>query len=91
MHTSKSRYPEWASIGVALLWQLACLVIFFALASWLWPAGLLETPLSALTFGVVVRAVVSVLFLSIGITSLYLVAVEPFLRGYAELFTRDHK
>lgn len=89
MQTSRTGYPEWAGIGVALLWQLALVVGFFALATWLWPAGLLETPLSEFTLGYFLRAVVSVAFLSVGITSLYLVVVDPFVQGYSELHTRD--
>lgn len=91
MQTSKTDCLEWAAIGVAFLWQVGLVVGFFALAIWLWPAGLLETPLSEFTLGYVLRAVVSFAFLSVGITSLYLVVVVPLLRGYAELYIRDHR
>lgn len=90
MQTSTTGYPKRARIVVAFLWQLTLVVGFFALATWLWPADLLETPLSELTLGYVLRTVVSVMFLSLGVTTLYLVAVEPFVRGYAALYTRDH-
>jgi len=89
MHTSRTGYPARTGAGVVLLWQLALVVGFFALAIWLWPAGLLETPLSELTLGHVLRAVVSIASLSVGLTSMYLVVVVPFLRRYGELYTRD--
>ena len=73
-----------------LLWQAALVVGFFALAVWLWPAGLLETPLSEIKLEYVLRAVVSILFLSIGATSLYLGVVDPFLKSYSELHSRSH-
>ncbi|HKI65447.1 MAG TPA: hypothetical protein VKA16_12585 [Burkholderiales bacterium] len=90
MQTFKTGYSEWAGIGVAFVWQLALVVGFFALAIWLWPVGLMETPLPEFTLGHVVRAAVSVTFLSVGITSLYLVVVVPLVRGYAELYSRHH-
>lgn len=91
MRTSRIGYPEWTGIGVALLlWQLVLVVGLFAFAIWLWPAGLLGTPLSKITLEYLLRAVVSVSFLSIGITSLYFVVVDPFVKGYAELRSRNH-
>ena len=90
MRTSTTRHLGWVGAGVSLVWQLAFVAGSFALAGWVWPSGLLETPLARLTLSYVVRAPVSVAFLSVGITGLYLVAVEPFVRGYGELFSRDH-
>jgi hypothetical protein len=89
MQTSRTGYPGRTGTYVAFLWQLTLLVGFFALAIWLWPIGLLETPLSEFTLGYVLRAVVSIAFLSVGLTSLYLVVVVPFLHGYDELHTPD--
>jgi hypothetical protein len=89
MHAPQTGYSKWAGIGIAIAWQTAFVGGCFVMAVWMWPAGLLETPLSELTLGPIVRAVVSVAFLSVGVTSLYLAAVEPFVRGYAELFTRE--
>ena len=89
MQTSDSGFRARTGVSVAFLWQLAVVAGFFALAIWLWPSGLLETPLSAFTPGYVLRAVVSVAFLSVGITSVYLVVIVPFLRGYDELNGRD--
>ena len=91
MRTANIYRSEWISIGVALLWQLTLVVGFFALAIWLWPAGLLETPLNKLTLENVLRAIVSVTSLSAGITSLYLVAVVPIVRGCTERYSRDRK
>ena len=89
MRTANIYRSEWISIGVALLWQLTLVVGFFALAIWLWPAGLLETPLNKLTLENVLRAIVSVTSLSAGITCLYLTMVVPLVRGYTELHARD--
>ena len=89
MHTSRTGYPARTGAGVVFLWQLALVVGFFALAIWLWPAGLLETPLDEFTLGHILRAVVSIASLSVGLTSMYLVVVVPFLRRYGELYTRD--
>ena len=89
MQTSRAGYPGRTGLWVAFLWQLALVVGFFALAIWLWPIGLLETPLSEYTLGYVLRAVVSIAFLSVGLTSLYLAVVVPLLRGYDGLYTRD--
>jgi hypothetical protein len=85
MQTSNSDYRARTGVGVAFLWQVVVVAGFFALAIWLWPSGLLETPPSEFTPGYVLRAVVSVAFLSVGITSVYLVVIVPFLRGYEEL------
>ena len=90
MRTSRTGYLKWAGIGAALLWQAALVVGFFALAVWLWPAGLLGTPLSEIKLEYVLRAVVSILFLSIGATSLYLGVVDPFVKSYSELHSRSH-
>lgn len=89
MHTSRTDYPARTGAGVAFLWQLALVVGFFALAIWLWPAGLLETPFSEFTLGYVLRAVASIASLSVGLTSMYLVVVVPFLRRYDEFSSRD--
>lgn len=89
MRTSRAGYPRWAGIGVALLWQAALVIGFFALAIWLWPAGLLGTPLSEIKLEYLLRAVVSLSFLSIGVTSLYLVVVHPFVKSYSELHSRS--
>jgi hypothetical protein len=89
MHTSKASCRKWPGIGIVILWQLGLVVGSFALALWLWPAGLLEAHLFGLTLEYVFRAVVSIAFLAVGITSLYLVAVEPFARIYTELYRRD--
>ena len=89
MRTANIYRSEWISIGVALLWQLTLVVGFFALAIWLWPAGMLETPLNKLTLENVLRAIVSVTSLSAGITCLYLTMVVPLVRGYTELHARD--
>ncbi len=89
MRTSTTRYPGWVDVGVSFVWQLTFVAGCFALAVWLWPSGLLETSLETLTPGHALRALVAVAFLSVGITSLYLVVVEPFVRGYGELFSRD--
>ena len=91
MRTAKLYRPEWIGVGVAFLWQLALVIGFFVMATWLWPAGLLETPLKELTLENVLRAIVSVTSLSAGITSLYLVAVVPLVRGYTELYSRHPK
>ncbi len=91
MHTSKTSYPVWVGICVAYLWRLALVVGYFALALWLWPGSVLQTPLSAFTLGFALRALVSVACLSVGITSLYFVAIEPFVLGYTELFHRDQE
>ena len=90
MRTYRAGYPQWAGIGVALVWQLTLVVGFFALAIWLWPAGLLGTPLSEITLEYLLRAVVSISFLSVGITTLYLVVVHPFVKGYSEPHSRSH-
>jgi hypothetical protein len=89
MLTSGTDYPKWTGIGVAVLWRLALILGFFAMAIWLWPAGLLETPLTELTPWNFLCAVVSVAFLSVGITSLYLVVVDPFVQVYSDPHTRD--
>ena len=89
MRTAKIYRPEW--IGVAFLWQLALVAGFFVLAIWLWPADLLESPLTDLSLENVLRAIVSVTSLSAGITSVYLVVVVPLVRGYTELYSRDRK
>jgi NhaP-type Na+/H+ and K+/H+ antiporter len=89
METSETGFRRWAGVGIRILWPLALIVGFFALAIWLWPTGLLETPLSGFTLERVVRAVVSLTFLSVGLTSLYLVVVVPFVHGYAELYSRE--
>ena len=90
MRTSKARYPKWAGIGAAFLWQAALVVGSFAWAIWLWPAGLLGTPFSEFKLEYVLRAVVSISFLSIGITCLYLGVVHPFVKSYSELHSRSH-
>ena len=89
MRTAKLHRPQWIGVGVAILWQLALVVGFFAMAIWLWPADLLETPLTQLTLEDVLRAIVSATFLSAGITSLYLIVVVPLVRVYTDLYTRD--
>jgi len=95
MQTSRTGYPDRTGAGagagasIAFLWQLGLVVGFFALAIWLWPTGLLETPLSEFTLGYVLRAVVSIASLSVGLTSLYLVVVVPFVRRYYELYSHD--
>ena len=60
MHTSRTGYAGRTGSCIAFLWRLALVVGFFALAIWLWPNGLLETPLSEFTLGYVLRAVVSI-------------------------------
>lgn len=90
MQTSVTRYVGWVSAGITLVWQLTFVAGSFALATWLWPPGLLETPLGDLPLSNAIRAVVSVAFLSVGITSIYLVLVVPFVRSYGELFIRHH-
>lgn len=91
MRTAKLYRPQWIGVGVAFLWQLALVVGFFVLAIWLWPDDLLESPLAELSLENALRAIVSVTSLSAGITSLYLVAVVPLVRGYTELYPRDRK
>lgn len=91
MRTAKLYRLQWIGVGVAFLWQLALVVGFFVMAAWLWPAGLLETPQTGLTLENVLRAIVSVTFLSVGITTSYLVAVDPLVRRYTELHLRDRK
>ena len=91
MRTAKIYRPEWIGVGVAFLWQLALVAGFFVLAIWLWPADLLESPLTDLSLENVLRAIVSVTSLSAGITSVYLVVVVPLVRGYTELYSRDRK
>lgn len=91
MRTAKLYRPQWIGVGVAFLWQLALVFGFFVLAIWLWPDALLESPLAELSLENALRAIVSVTSLSAGITSLYLVAVVPLVRGYTELYSRDRK
>lgn len=90
MHNSKASYIKWAGIAVTFLWQAAFIIGCFVMAVWMWPSQLLENPFDELTWDVALRAIVSVSALSVGITSLYLIAVSPFVRGYAELFSRNH-
>jgi hypothetical protein len=90
MQTFKLSFAEWRNIGVAFLLQLALVVSLLALAIWLWPARLPYGPLSALTLEHVVRSLGSIAFLLVGITSLYLVVVEPLIWGYVELYRRGH-
>lgn len=89
MWTSRVGYSKWAGVGVALLWQAAFVIGIFALAVWLWPAGLPRTPLSEIKLEYILRAVVSLSFLSVGVTSLYLVLVHPFLKSYSSLYSRS--
>jgi len=89
MRISRVGYSKWAGVGVALLWQVAFVIGIFVLAVWLWPAGLLGTPLSEIKLEYLLRAVVSLSFLSVGVTGLYLVLVHPFLKSYSELYSRS--
>ena len=84
MQSSRTGYAGRTLSCVAFLWQLALVAGFFALAIWLWPNGLLETPLSEFTLAYALRAVVSIASLSVGLTSLYLALVVPLLRRYDE-------
>ena len=88
MRTSTFGYSKWAGVGVALLWQIALVVVVFALAILLWPPGLLGTPLSEINLAYLLRVAVSLFFLSVGLTSLYLVLVLPFAKSHSDLLSR---
>jgi len=88
MRTSTLSFRGLLKIGFGLFLQLALVFVIFALAIWLWPAGLLSTPLSGIMPGDILLLVVSMMFLLAGFTSLYFVMVEPFVRGYVELHGR---
>jgi pheromone shutdown protein TraB len=90
MQTSKLSLGDLLEIGFRLFLQLALVVVIFALAIWLWPVGLLSTPSAGIALGDILLLVVSVMFLLAGVTSLYFVLVEPFVRGYVELHGRNH-
>jgi hypothetical protein len=85
MQTSKFSFAGWLEDAFVLLLQLTVVVVFFAIAIWLWPQGLWRMQLSGIAPEHVVRAVASIMFLLVGITSMYIVVVEPFVRGYREL------
>jgi hypothetical protein len=90
MRTSNLNVGDLLKIGVGLFFQLVLVVVMFALAIWLWPAGLLSTPPSGFVPENILLPVVSVMFLLAGVTSLYFVMLEPFVRGYVELYSRNH-
>jgi hypothetical protein len=90
MRTSTLSFGDLLKIGFGLFLQLALVFVLFALAIWLWPAGLLSTSISGIVPGDILLLVVSVMFLLAGFTSLYFVMVEPFVRGYVELHGRHH-
>jgi len=82
MQTSKLCFAGWLEGGFELLLRLTAVAVFFAIAIWLWPRGLLQIELAGITPEHVVRVITSIMFLLIGITSIYFVVVEPFVRAY---------
>ena len=77
MQGSRLRFVRWIHRGVALLLRLCLVAATFAFAIWLWPPDLLHTPPAGITLEHVVRFVASAAFWSAGVTSFYLVLVEP--------------
>ena len=81
METSNLGFADWLDVGFELLTQLALVVGIFALAIWLWPDGILDTPLASIAFGMALSALGSVVVWLVGLVALYFVVVEPIYKA----------
>lgn len=74
METSKSW--DWSEYGIDFLFQLGLLVALGALSVWLWPDGVLGTPVSMIALGDWLWAGAAVLVWGLTVVVFYFVVVE---------------
>jgi len=68
---------DWPEFGIDLLFQIGLLAAVFTLSVWLWPEGVLDTPVSMIALGDWLWAGGAVGVGALGLLMAYFVLVEP--------------
>jgi hypothetical protein len=68
---------DWSEYGIDLILQLGLLIAVFALGIWLWPEGLLDTPVPRITLASWLWAGAAIGSGALGLLMSYFVLAEP--------------
>lgn len=88
MTSSKFSISKWLGIDFELLTPLLLIAAIFAFSVNLWPVGILHVPLAQIPLYDGIAAAASVFGSALGLTGLYLLAIEQISRSREKLRDR---
>ena len=89
MSASRFSISEWLGISLELLSRVVWVSTILAIGVWLWPEGILATRFTAISLGMALWAIGSVIVVTIGLAAVYFAVVEPYLDVYLDLKRED--
>ena len=81
----KFSISQWLGTGIELLTPLLLIAAIFTFSVALWPVGIIHVPLAQISLYDGIAVASSVLTSALGLTGLYLVAIEQISRSHVKL------
>ena len=88
MTNSNFSISKWLGFSLEFLAQLMLVTAIFMFGVISWPDGIFEAPLAQMPLSAAIAAGTSLLAFAVGLSGLYLVAVEAFSRSCEQLRSR---
>ena len=76
MDYRQSRF-DWAEYGFDFVFQLLLVAGVFYLGGWIWPEGMLKTPIAKIALGDWLQSLAAIVVYGLGLVMAYFVLVEP--------------